>query len=98
MEFVCDKCGICCQSLKGAELYKDLDDGTGVCRYFDKTTKLCTIYDHRPEKCNVKDMYKYAADRYSYDEYVQLNIKSCEELRRNFDNPSDEDSTHDAAR
>lgn len=82
MEFVCDKCGICCQSLKGAELYKDLDDGTGVCRYFDKTTKLCTIYDHRPEKCSVEKMYKYFADRYSYDEYIQLNMESCKKLKQ----------------
>ena len=84
MKFVCDKCGICCQSLKGAELYKDLDDGTGVCRYFDRTTKLCTIYANRPEKCSVERMYKYFADTYSYDEYIRLNTKSCEKLKQSF--------------
>lgn len=84
MKFVCDKCGICCQSLKQSDLYKDLDDGTGTCRYFDKRTNLCTIYEHRPEKCNVEAMYKYFADKLTYNEWINLNIISCQELKARF--------------
>lgn len=81
MEFKCDKCGLCCQSLRSSNLYKDLDDGTGVCRYFDKDTRLCTIYANRPEKCSVEKMYKYFADTYTYEEYIRLNTECCEKLK-----------------
>lgn len=84
MKFYCDKCGICCQSLKGHELYKDLDDGTGTCKHFDKTTNLCKIYYNRPEKCNVEAMYKYFIDKLTYDEWINLNIVSCQDLKRKF--------------
>lgn len=57
MNFNCDKCGLCCRSLKKfGELYADLDDGSGVCKFFDKTSNLCTIYDMRPLKCRVEDV------------------------------------------
>lgn len=85
MRFVCDKCGLCCQSLKGHELYKDLDDGTGICKYFDKTTNLCNIYCYRPEKCNVEAMYKYFADKLTFNEWINLNIISCQELKQKFE-------------
>ena len=85
MRFVCDKCGLCCQSLKWHELYKDLDDGTGICKYFDKTTNLCNIYYHRPEKCNVEAMYKYFADKLTFNEWINLNIISCQELKQKFE-------------
>ena len=85
MRIVCDKCGLCCQSIKGHELYKDLDDGTGICKYFDKTTNLCNIYYHRPEKCNVEAMYKYFADKLTFNEWINLNIISCQELKQKFE-------------
>lgn len=82
MKFICDKCGLCCRSLKGVELYKDLDDGTGICKFLDKNTNLCTIYNQRPEKCNVEAMYKYFSDVMTYEEYIKANIKTCKQLRR----------------
>ena len=85
VNFICDKCGLCCQSLKGIDLYKDLDDGTGTCKYFDKNTNLCKIYYHRPEKCNVEAMYKYFEDKLTYNKWINLNIMSCQELKQNFD-------------
>ena len=33
--FHCDKCGICCRSLRRSPLYSGLDRGDGVCRYLD---------------------------------------------------------------
>ena len=82
MVFQCSKCGLCCQSLKRSELYKDLDDGTGICIYFDKLTNLCKIYDHRPEKCNVEAMYKYFCNVMNYEEYIKANMDNCAQLRR----------------
>ena len=81
-EFVCDKCGLCCQNLMYSERYGDLDDGTGVCIYYDKETHLCTIYDHRPKKCNVKASYEDMADIMSYEEYLRLNYEACEHLKK----------------
>lgn len=31
-------------------------------------------------------MYKYFAGRYSFDEYIRLNIKICEKLKQSFYN------------
>lgn len=80
-EFKCDKCGLCCQNLNLNKLYDDLNDGTGCCIYYDKKTKLCKIYDNRPEKCNVKAMYKYFALYMSYEEYLNMNTKMCKILK-----------------
>ncbi len=79
--FNCKKCGKCCQSLRGADLYKDLDDGSGTCIYFNKKTKLCSIYQNRPEKCNIdlmyqKEYYKY----YTKSEYERLNYIGCKKI------------------
>ena len=80
-EFNCDKCGLCCQNLNENELYSDLNDGTGVCKFFDKVTKLCKIYDERPLKCNVKKGYQLYEDIMDYDEYVKLNYEICKKLK-----------------
>lgn len=54
--FYCDCCGLCCMNLSKSEIYSDLDRGDGICKYFDMDSKLCTIYEERPEKCNVDKM------------------------------------------
>lgn len=58
MKFQCDRCGLCCQNLNKSRLYNDLNDGTGVCRYYNELTKLCNIYKNRPDKCNINKMYQ----------------------------------------
>ena len=80
-EFYCDKCGLCCQNLNRSSLYDDLNDGNGICVHFDTKSRLCGIYDERPDKCNVKEYYKYVAERYTYEEYINLNIASCKNLK-----------------
>lgn len=79
--FPCAKCGKCCENLDKSDLYRDLDDGTGKCMHYDKETSLCKIYEHRPEKCNVLVSYKYFKDKYSFEEYLQMNIESCRKLK-----------------
>ncbi len=81
LEFPCDKCGLCCEHLSGLELYQDLDNGTGVCRHFNKSTRLCNIYQNRPQKCNINASYVWFQDQMSYDEYVKMNIKACQMLK-----------------
>lgn len=79
--FPCDKCGKCCENLNKSPLYSDLNDGTGKCIHYDRGTKFCRIYEHRPEKCNIIASYKYFKDKYSFEEYVQINIDSCRKLK-----------------
>ena len=81
-EFQCDKCGLCCQNLNANSLYDDLNDGTGVCKYYDKETHLCTIYEDRPEKCNVKETYAYYSNIMDYEDYLKYNYEACRKMKK----------------
>ena len=79
--FHCDKCGECCRNLNLSPVYKELHDGDGVCRYLKGN--ICSIYENRPIICRVDECYeKYFREKMSYDEYLSLNYKCCEELKR----------------
>lgn len=81
--FVCDCCGHCCMNLKKSDLYSDLDRGDGICRYFDTVSKLCTIYDERPDKCNVDKTYEnYFKDKMTIEQYYQMNYAACSALKK----------------
>ena len=81
-QFNCSKCGSCCRNLHLNELYKELDRGDGVCKYFAETTNFCKIYSTRPDICNVMKMYETHFNKYySLKEYIRLNEKSCEKLK-----------------
>ena len=79
--FVCDKCGLCCENLGMSQDYNDLNDGTGTCRFFDKETRLCTIYENRPKKSNIEASYYRFKKQYTYDEYLELNYEACRVLK-----------------
>ena len=80
--FYCDCCGLCCMNLSKSEIYSDLDRGDGICKYFDMDSKLCTIYEERPEKCNVYKMYNnFFIYKMTIEEYYRLNYKACNELK-----------------
>ena len=79
--FPCTACGACCHSLGGSPLYGELDRGDGVCRHLDERSNLCGIYDERSEICRVADMHRHFADRFSWPEFVELNLRACAELR-----------------
>lgn len=81
--FKCDCCGLCCMNVGTSELYSDLDRGDGVCRYFEDSTKLCSIYKNRPDRCNVDRMYElHFSKGMSKDEYYELNYQACSDLKR----------------
>ena len=81
--FNCDKCGLCCQQVSTSEIYAGLDRGDGICRYYDDSTKLCSIYDSRPIICNVDKAYQeFFQDKMSMEEYYALNYKSCQTLKK----------------
>lgn len=79
--FKCDKCGECCRQLNKSSIYDDLHDGGGVCRYLKNN--LCSIYEKRPLLCRVDESYDAVfKDKLSYDEYIQLNYKFCNEIKK----------------
>lgn len=80
--FECKKCGLCCQNLNLNPIYADLDDGTGVCIYYDAKSKLCSIYEDRPIKCRIDDAYEmFFKDSISKEEYYRLNYEACNQLQ-----------------
>lgn len=80
--FKCDHCGLCCMNISGSQLYEDLDRGDGICVHLDCETKLCSIYEDRPIKCDVDRLY----DTYFYqlmkrEDYYQYNYMACKMLK-----------------
>ena len=73
MEFNCSGCGICCVIAGKSGLMPAKDDGS--CKYLTDENK-CSIYDERPELCNVRRMYekrKKNGMNISYKEYCKIN-------------------------
>ncbi|WP_442966441.1 YkgJ family cysteine cluster protein [Psychrobacter sp. PL19] len=82
MSFPCNQCGWCCQNLDKNKLYSTLDRGDGVCKWFDTKNKNCTIYNTRPEICNIEKMYHSTFSAIDYDEYIRLNIQVCQSVQQ----------------
>lgn len=64
------------------ELAKELDSGDGICKYLDRESRLCRIYESRPLLCNNALFYeqrlKDFMTREQFDEILDL---SCENIR-----------------
>lgn len=75
-EFICTKCGLCCR-IAGL-IYPDLDNGEGICKFYDPETKLCTIYEDRPGYCRVVDS---KPPDMSMEDWLNLNYKVCKILQ-----------------
>lgn len=81
MMFKCDRCGECCRHLDKSPVYRELHSGDGICRYL--VGKKCSIYENRPLICRVDQSYEiFFKDKITYEEYLQLNYKSCEILKK----------------
>lgn len=80
--FPCDCCGLCCRQVRTVpEFAKDYDRGDGVCKYLNENNR-CSVYDNRPEICNIDFMYrKYYSKTYSLEEFYELNKRICKSLK-----------------
>lgn len=89
--FPCDKCGACCRHLElfGKAYEWLLDDGTGVCRYFDAVTNLCAIYPVRPLMCNIEAGYHLYFSHIPHEEFIARNRMACRILK-NLPTPVDD--------
>lgn len=81
MTFPCTQCGACCRHVDLSELTAYLNRGDGVCRHYDINTRLCLIYEQRPDVCRVDTYYKqHFQERINWDKFVELNLIACEQL------------------
>lgn len=81
--FKCDCCGMCCRNIGNVDLYEDLDNGLGACKYLNDKTNLCKIYEQRPLKCRIDDAYELLfKEEISLEEYYKLNYEACKKLKR----------------
>jgi uncharacterized protein len=79
--FECNQCGACCRLINLSEETLFLDRGDGTCRYLDDLKKTCTIYDRRPDICNVRVMYEHRySKQFSWTHFIQLNKSACNTL------------------
>lgn len=76
----CSKCkAYCCRVI--GKILPELDRGDCACIHLTDDNK-CEIYDNRPLVCNtVKLYYKYFKDKYTIEEWKEMNMKGCEALR-----------------
>ena len=82
MMFQCDKCGECCRNLDKSEIYRELHDGDGICRYLREN--LCSIYEKRPLICRIDEGFEaFFKDKISYEKYLQYTYECCEILKNN---------------
>ena len=79
--FPCNSCGKCCRKVSSSKETVWLDRGDSVCKYLNEETNKCTIYTQRPLVCRVEDYYdKNLSQHYSWDDFIEINIKICESL------------------
>ena len=78
MEFPCLICGLCCERAAMVPQLQPYIGKDGFCKNYDKVTKKCRIYPHRPEICNTRQMYeKYFRSTMSESEFIVKNLEVC---------------------
>ncbi len=86
-------CGACCRldpeerpealevlSEEETKHYFSMVDSDGWCRFYNKSTKTCSIYQDRPNFCNVKYIIKlFKPNSLTHDSFL---ISSCKQQIR----------------
>lgn len=83
--FPCDRCGICCRLIKNLPFTKHMQSEDGICKYLDRDTNLCSIYNDRPLLCNVDAGYDALyQNKMTREEFYQKNQEACEKLKEEY--------------
>ncbi|MCR5083998.1 MAG: YkgJ family cysteine cluster protein [Succinivibrionaceae bacterium] len=81
-KFDCERCGLCCQKVRGNRFFDLETTPEGDCIHYDHATRLCRIYDHRPIYCRVDDFYDlHVKPAMTREEYHQKIHAICRELQ-----------------
>ena len=80
MAINCSGCrAYCCRMI--GKIIPELDRGDCACIHLTSENR-CDIYENRPFICNTDKIYeKYFKDRYTIDQWNDMNHKACEELK-----------------
>ena len=93
MEFKCDKCGNCCSVIGKAIENKELlseefkkllndfpykTDSNGRCEKLKDN--ICTVYDIRPDVCNIDKVFK-KTNGVKHKDFLKQNKKMCQALK-----------------
>ena len=79
--FACSMCGECCRHINLIPELTEFDNGSGVCIYLQGN--LCSIYENRPDICNVDVMYeKKFKTKYTKEEFYKVNQDACKEIMK----------------
>ncbi len=87
------QCGACCRlapeeriealqvlSSEETKQYLEMVQPDGWCKFYNKSTKICTIYNIRPAFCNVKNILKlFMKDSLHKDDFL---VSSCKQQIR----------------
>jgi Fe-S-cluster containining protein len=66
--------------LKNIPALSEYDNGSGVCIFLKND--LCSIYQNRPDICNVEKMYLlYFKDYMTEEEYISKNMDACRRIK-----------------
>ena len=80
--YPCKKCGECCRNISVAFFAQDMVLESGMCKYLDGKTNLCTIYEKRPIFCNVDAFYeRFLKTNMSREEFYLKNMEACQMIR-----------------
>ena len=83
--FPCSGCGLCCQNITGVEGLEKFDTGTGICEHFNISNNSCSIYDNRPDICNIDKMYKLKYNQFfTKHEFYYENARVCNLLQERY--------------
>ena len=76
--FPCERCGCCCRKVGEVFFAKSMTLPDGSCKYLDKNSNLCTIYNERPIYCRVDEYYdKFLSNKMSREEFYRQNKELC---------------------
>lgn len=80
MAINCENCkAYCCRVI--GKIIPELDRGDCACIHLTEDNK-CEIYENRPFICNTDRIYeKYFSNKYTIEQWNELNHKACEELK-----------------
>ena len=81
-QYKCENCGACCRHWNPARYNKEIVNEKGDCIYLDINTKLCTIYNNRPDFCRVNKWYNLHFSNIKWEHYTTQQILGCNILRK----------------
>ena len=67
----CTQCGKCCETI--STVLPEFALKNGVCKHFDRKTRLCKIYFERPLQCRVDELYEKNMKHFMSKERYYIN-------------------------